>query len=82
MRSHPGRQGQPFGMMSEAMTLAAPAARATPTAKQPIGPHPTMNTMLPGMSADNTAWNAFPIGSMMAPTSSGCRRAAGHWWPA
>ncbi len=39
---------------SEAITLAAPAARAMPTAKQPIGPHPTTNTLLPGMSAVST----------------------------
>ena len=30
------------------------AARAIPTAKQPIGPHPTMNTVLPGISAVST----------------------------
>src|SRR5574341_188309 len=59
------------GFTSEAMTLAAPAARAIPTAKQPIGPHPTMNTVLPGISAVSTVWNALPIGSMMAPTSVG-----------
>ena len=53
------------------MTLAAPAARAIPTAKQPIGPHPTMKTVLPGISAVSTVWNALPIGSMMAPISVG-----------
>src|SRR2546429_4411752 len=39
---------------SEAITLAAPAARAIPTAKQPMGPHPTTNTVLPEMSAVST----------------------------
>ena len=29
-------------------------ARAIPTAKQPIGPHPTTNTVLPGISAVST----------------------------
>ena len=60
-----------LGLTSEARTLAAPAARAMPTAKQPIGPHPTMKTVLPGMSAVSTAWNALPIGSMTAPTVVG-----------
>src|ERR1051325_11153377 len=56
---------------SDAMTFAAPAARATPTAKHPIGPHPAMNTVLPGMSEVRTVWNAFPMGSMIAPTVVG-----------
>src|SRR5438309_9778360 len=43
------------GLTSEAITLAAPAARAIPTAKQPIGPQPTTNTVLPGISAESTA---------------------------
>src|SRR6266566_4611149 len=60
-----------FGFTSDAMTFAAPAARATPTAKQPIGPHPTMNTVLPGTSAVSTAWKALPIGSITAPTVVG-----------
>lgn len=60
-----------FGFTSEAITLAAPAARAIPTAKQPMGPHPTTNTVLPGISAVSTVWKAFPIGSMMAPISVG-----------
>ena len=62
-----------LGLMSDAITLVAPAARAMPTAKQPIGPHPTMKTVLPGISAPpvSTVWNAFPIGSMIAPTSVG-----------
>ncbi len=51
--------------------MEAPAARAMPTAKQPIGPQPTMKTKLPGISAVSTVWNAFPIGSMIAPTSVG-----------
>src|SRR5881628_1422129 len=59
------------GFTSDAITFAAPAARAMPTAKQPIGPHPTMKTVLPGMSAVSTAWNALPIGSMTAPTVVG-----------
>ena len=42
-----------------------------PTAKQPIGPHPATNTVLPGISAVSTVWNAFPIGSMIAPISVG-----------
>src|SRR5205809_1644304 len=54
-----------------AMPLAAPAARATQTAKQPIGPHPTMNTVLPDTSAVSTAWKALPIGSITAPTVVG-----------
>src|SRR5229473_1292058 len=56
---------------SDAITLAAPAARAMPTAKQPIGPHPTTKTVLPGISADNTARKALPIGSITAPTVVG-----------
>src|SRR5882724_1333998 len=60
-----------FAFTSEAITLAAPAARAMPTAKQPIGPHPTTNTELSLTSVLNTAWNAFPMGSMMAPTVVG-----------
>src|SRR5436309_2873504 len=56
---------------SEAITFAAPAARATPTAKHPIGPHPTTKTVLPGTSAVSTAWNALPIGSMTAPSVVG-----------
>src|SRR6476661_2015052 len=53
------------------MTSDAPAARATPTAKHPIGPQPSTKTRLPGTSASNTVWTAFPSGSMMAPTSVG-----------
>src|SRR5213082_490259 len=60
-----------LGFTSDAMTFAAPAARATPTAKQPIGPHPTMNTVLPDTSAVSTAWKALPIGSITAPTAVG-----------
>ena len=33
------------GLKSLAMTSAAPAARATPTAKQPIGPQPSTSTL-------------------------------------
>src|SRR5690349_17142494 len=58
-------------LTSEAMTLAAPAARAMPTAKQPMGPHPTTSTVLPGISAESTVWNALPIGSITAPTVVG-----------
>ena len=36
------------GLKSLAMTSDAPAARATPTAKQPIGPQPSTSTVLPG----------------------------------
>ena len=39
-----------FGLKSLAMTSDAPAARATPTAKQPIGPQPSTSTVLPGTS--------------------------------
>src|SRR5439155_866707 len=60
-----------LGFTSDAMTFAAPAARATPTAKQPIGPHPTMNTVLPDTSAVSTAWKALPSGSITAPTAVG-----------
>src|SRR6059036_503078 len=60
-----------LGFTSDAITFVAPAARAMPTAKQPIGPHPTMKTKLPGISAVSTAWNALPIGSMTAPTVVG-----------
>src|SRR5467141_908081 len=60
-----------LGFTSDAMTLVAPAARAMPTAKHPIGPQPTMKTVLPGISAVSTVWNALPIGSMIAPTSVG-----------
>src|SRR5438132_902814 len=60
-----------FGFTSDAMTFAAPAARAMPTAKQPIGPHPAMNTVLPDTSAVSTAWKALPIGSITAPTVVG-----------
>src|SRR3989441_898327 len=56
---------------SEAITRAAPAARAIPTAKHPIGPHPTTNTVLPGISAVSTVWKALPMGSMTAPTVVG-----------
>ena len=44
---------------------------ATPTAKQPIGPHPRTSTVLPGTRASSTVCTALPIGSMMAPTSVG-----------
>ncbi len=54
------------------MTSEAPAARATPTAKQPIGPQPRTSTALPGtLPPSSTVWTAFPIGSMMAPISVG-----------
>ena len=43
-----------------------------PTAKQPIGPQPTTITTLPASSPPSrTVWTAFPIGSMIAPTSVG-----------
>src|SRR2546421_5927417 len=63
VRARWGRLGFP----SDAMPFAAPAARATPTAKQPIGPHPTMNRGRPDRSAVSTAWKALPIGSITAP---------------
>ena len=39
-----------IGLKSLAITSDAPAARATPTAKQPIGPQPSTSTVLPGTS--------------------------------
>ena len=60
-----------IGLKSLAITSDAPAARATPTAKQPIGPQPSTSTVLPGTSASSTVWTALPSGSMMAPTSVG-----------
>ena len=60
-----------IGLKSLAITSEAPAARATPTAKHPIGPQPSTSTVLPGTSDSSTVWTALPIGSMMAPTSVG-----------
>jgi len=82
MRSHPGARANRLGLMSEAMTLAAPAARATPTAKQPIGRIRRMNNDAAGMSADNTAWNAFPSGHDGPDVGRDAVERQGHWWPA
>src|SRR3989442_1032565 len=60
-----------LGFTSEAITRDAPAARAMPTAKHPIGPHPATHTVLTRISAVSTVWKAFPIGSMIAPISVG-----------
>ncbi len=61
-----------LSLRSLAMTSEAPAARATPTAKQPIGPQPSTSTVLPmTASPSRTVWKALPIGSMMAPISVG-----------
>ena len=60
-----------MALKSLAMTSEAPAARATPTAKQPIGPQPSTSTVLPGTAASSTVCTALPIGSMMAPISVG-----------
>ena len=46
--AHGPGQLEPRGLKSLAMTSDAPAARATPTAKQPIGPQPSTSTVLPG----------------------------------
>ena len=52
------------GFTSLAMMREAPAALAIPTAKMPIGPHPVISTVLPGISVPVSAvWKAFPIGS-------------------
>ena len=50
-----------MGLKSLAITSDAPAARATPTAKQPIGPQPSTSTVLPGTRASSTVWTALPM---------------------
>ena len=60
------------GLRSLAITSAAPAARATPTAKQPIGPQPITSTRLAAtIRPSSTVCTALPVGSMMAPVSAG-----------
>ncbi len=54
---------------SLAITRDAPAATQIPTAKMPIGPHPVISTVAPGISAVSAVWNALPIGSWMPPMS-------------
>ena len=58
-----------LGFTSDAMMWDAPAALQMPTAKMPIGPHPVIRTVDPGMSAVSAVWNAFPIGSWIPPMS-------------
>ena len=61
----PGRKGRQV-----ALPHRAPAARAIPTAKRPMGPQPTTATERPETSVCSTVWKALPRGSKTAAWSS------------
>src|SRR5258706_314772 len=56
--------------MSVENTERAPAALATATAQQPMGPDPTTTTPSPATSPDRVVCTALPKGSWIAATST------------